>query len=82
VISVAPRLCAGVIDGSGTLLPRTGAWSSTRVELPEYLRGVALRNVLTGETVRAEERDGKAFVPAGELLRGFPVALLVARDDG
>ena len=50
--------------------------------LPEYLRGVELRNVLTGETVRAEERDGKAFVLAGELLRGFPVALLVARDDG
>jgi len=82
VISVAPRLYAGVTDSSGALLPRTGAWSSTRVEFPEYLRGVELRNVLTGETVRADERDGEAFVPAGELLRGFPVALFVAHEDG
>jgi len=81
VISVAPRLYAGVTDGSGILLPRTGTWSSTRVDLPEYLRGVELRNVLTGETVRVEERDGKAFVPAGDLIRGFPVALLVAHED-
>ena len=82
VISVAPRLYAGVTDGSGALLPRTGTWASTRVELPECLRGVELRNVLTGETVRAEERDGGAFVPAEDLLRGFPVALLVAYEDG
>jgi (1->4)-alpha-D-glucan 1-alpha-D-glucosylmutase len=82
VISVAPRLYAGVTDDSGALLPRPEAWSSTRVELPEYLRGVELRNALTGEKVRAENRDGGAFVPAGELLRGFPVALLVVRDGG
>jgi (1->4)-alpha-D-glucan 1-alpha-D-glucosylmutase len=82
VISVAPRLYAGVTDGSGALLPRTGTWASTRVELPECLRGVELRNVLTGETVRAEEREGGAFLPAEDLLRGFPVALLVAYEDG
>jgi (1->4)-alpha-D-glucan 1-alpha-D-glucosylmutase len=82
VISVAPRLYAGVTDGSGALLPRTGTWASTRVELPECLRGVELRNVLTGETVRAEEQDGGAFLPAEDLLRSFPVALLVAYEAG
>lgn len=82
VISVAPRLYAGVTGGSGALLPRPEAWSGTRVALPECPRGAELRNVLTGETVRIGEQDGGAFVPAEELLRDFPVALLVLRADG
>ena len=82
VISVAPRLYASVTDGPGGLLPRPEAWSSTRVAIPDHLRGVELRNVLTGDTVRAGVRDGEAFVPADELLRGFPVALLTGREDG
>ena len=42
------------------------------------LAGATYRNVLTGEKGAIDERDGVAVLPAGVLLRSFPVALLEA----
>ena len=42
------------------------------------LAGATYRNVLTGEKGEIDERDGVAVLPAGVLLRSFPVALLEA----
>ena len=49
-----------------------------RVKLPEGLATAGLTNVPTGEPVSVEDLEGTAVVRAAELLRGFPVALLVA----
>jgi (1->4)-alpha-D-glucan 1-alpha-D-glucosylmutase len=72
-VAVAPRLCAGLLEEDGLLVP-PAAWSDTRipVEAPgEY------RNTLTGEKLRTAEHAGGPCLPAAEFLRSFPVALLV-----
>jgi (1->4)-alpha-D-glucan 1-alpha-D-glucosylmutase len=77
-ITVAPRLYASLINEDSSLVPTPVAWAGTSVRLPGELAGVTYRNVLTGEKVALEERDGEAVLPAGDLLRDFPVALLEA----
>ena len=42
------------------------------------LAGATYRTVLTGEKGAIEERDGEALLPADDLLRSFPLALLEA----
>ena len=75
-IVVAPRLCARLVDEDGSLMPAPKAWAGTDLRLPGDLAGATYRNVLTGEKGAVEERDGEALLPAGDLLRSFPVALL------
>jgi (1->4)-alpha-D-glucan 1-alpha-D-glucosylmutase len=75
-IVAAPRLYARLVDDDGSLMPAPEAWAGTSVRLPGELAGATYRNVLTGEKGALEERDGEALLPAGDLLRGFPVALL------
>ena len=75
-VVVAPRLVAPLADDSGGLRLHPEALSGLRVELPEGLAGTGLVDVLTGETVSAQDREGTASVSADKLLRGFPVALL------
>ena len=75
-VVVAPRLVAPLADDTGALLLHPEALSNVRVELPEEFGGTGLVNVLTGETVSAGDRGGTAVISAGEILRGFPVALL------
>jgi (1->4)-alpha-D-glucan 1-alpha-D-glucosylmutase len=77
-ITVAPRLCANMLDAEGPLLPPPGDWTDTSIHLPDEVAGVAYRNVLTGERVVAAKRDGEPSLRASDLLRGFPVALLRA----
>ena len=74
-ITVAPRLCAKMMD-EGPLLPAPEAWGDTAILLPGELAGTAYRNVLTGERVVAEEHNGGLSLRVGRLLRNFPVALL------
>jgi (1->4)-alpha-D-glucan 1-alpha-D-glucosylmutase len=75
-VVVAPRLVAPLADDTGALRLRPEALSDTRIELPGSLSGTGLVNALTGEPVPVEEQDGASFVPAGPLLRHFPVSLL------
>jgi (1->4)-alpha-D-glucan 1-alpha-D-glucosylmutase len=74
-ITVAPRLCAKMMD-EGPLLSAPEAWGDTAIFLPGELAGTAYRNVLTGERVVAEEHNGGLSLCVGSLLRNFPVALL------
>ncbi|MGI8859375.1 MAG: malto-oligosyltrehalose synthase [Rubrobacteraceae bacterium] len=78
-IMVVPRLCAGLVNGSGSLFLQPETWGNTRLKLPEGMEA-PLRNVLTGESPEPEEHDGKPGLHVGELLRNFPAALLVASD--
>ncbi len=75
-IAVAPRLCAHLVDEAGPLLPAPEKWAGTLVRLSGELAGATYLNVLTGEKVTVEERDGEASLPVNALLRDFPVALL------
>ncbi|HEX6710030.1 MAG TPA: malto-oligosyltrehalose synthase [Rubrobacter sp.] len=77
-ITVAPRLCAKMMDADGSLLPDPAAWGDTSILLPDGL--AAYSNVLTGEVVVAEERNGAMSLHVGSLLRNFPVALLETGD--
>jgi (1->4)-alpha-D-glucan 1-alpha-D-glucosylmutase len=75
-ITVAPRLYATMMDAEGPLIPAHEAWGDTVILLPGELAGAAYRNVLTGEEVVAEARNGKISLGVRSLLRTFPVALL------
>ena len=77
LISVSSRRHANLLGDEDTLLPAQSAWSDTRVVLPEDFASIELRNVFTGETVTGEDFEGDVVLRAGELLQGFPVALLV-----
>jgi (1->4)-alpha-D-glucan 1-alpha-D-glucosylmutase len=72
-ITVAPRLCARMMDAEGPLAAAPEAWGDTSILLPAELAEVSYRNVLTGEIVVAEEQMSLGI---GRLLRNFPVALL------
>jgi (1->4)-alpha-D-glucan 1-alpha-D-glucosylmutase len=75
-ITVVPRLCAGLMHEEGPLIPDPEAWAGTSVHVPEDLARTRYFSVLTGEKGAIEERGTEALLPAGDLLRNFPVALL------
>ncbi|HJQ28792.1 MAG TPA: hypothetical protein VJ827_05600, partial [Rubrobacter sp.] len=75
-ITLAPRLLAMMVEVEGPLLPAPESWEDTSILLPDGLAEVAYRNVLTGELVVAEERNGAMSLGVGSLLLNFPVALL------
>ncbi len=82
VIAVAPRLVAGLM-GEDALTAPIGAevWGDTRLDLPE---GTAVprrwRDLLTDVVIEVEDVEGRPTLPAAEIFRSIPVALLV--DEG
>jgi (1->4)-alpha-D-glucan 1-alpha-D-glucosylmutase len=73
VITVAPRLWAGLWAGSSIEVPDSSAWEDTTIEIPADTASV-YRNLLTGEAV------SPGLVALTELLRTFPVALLISES--
>jgi (1->4)-alpha-D-glucan 1-alpha-D-glucosylmutase len=63
---VFPRFAHTLMSGD-MRMPLGNSWGDTKIVLPEG----TFRNVLTGEEVRGGE------VGCGEVLRSFPVGLLV-----
>jgi (1->4)-alpha-D-glucan 1-alpha-D-glucosylmutase len=74
VVAVA-RLYWGLTAG-GARAPLGEAWEDTAIEAPASV--AELRNALTGERVRTQERDGQALLFLGEVFRNLPVAVLTA----
>ena len=72
VLTVVPRLVAGLGVRAGGLPHGIEVWADTRVELPMFKDGTELTDVLTGRVARVE-RGGIAL---GDLLAAFPVAVL------
>ncbi|HEY7139129.1 MAG TPA: malto-oligosyltrehalose synthase [Methylomirabilota bacterium] len=61
--------------------PPVGAvWAGTRLELPEPAPRL-YRNVLTGERLEVETRDGRPGLPLEALFAIFPMALLAGTDE-
>jgi (1->4)-alpha-D-glucan 1-alpha-D-glucosylmutase len=79
-ITIVPRLYAKLTSADGALLPAPDTWTNTQILLQSELAGAAYLNVLTGERVEVEERNGAPSLDVGRLLRNFPVALLAPRS--
>ncbi len=58
--------------------PPLGApvWGDSSLVIPEGKVGESYRNIFTGETVEAVQREGKPVLPLGHVFATFPVALL------
>jgi maltooligosyltrehalose synthase len=78
VVALAPRQLAGLVpaDSEAGDPFAAPAWSSTFVTVP----GPALRDLLSGADLSATHSRGRHILPAGEVLRGFPVGLLTCED--
>lgn len=73
-ITVAPRLCLSLLDGSDGLQPSSTTWGDTAVVLPAELSGRHWRDALgTGEIQPADR------LKLADLPEGLPLALLVAQ---
>jgi hypothetical protein len=49
------------------------------VQLPAAMRGAALLNVLTGETVNVTLEDGAPCLQLSDALSTLPIALFISR---
>jgi (1->4)-alpha-D-glucan 1-alpha-D-glucosylmutase len=82
IIVAVPRLIVGLTGGGGQLPLGQSVWLNTRFALPRRPSLQRYDNVLTGESVSAEEHGGQIGLPLSELFRSFPVALLAPAVEG
>ncbi len=75
VLTVVPRLCARLTEGGGHLPLEHAAWGDTWLPLPEGAPAI-YRDAFSGATASALRNGGGLRLPAGDILAGFPVALL------
>jgi 4-alpha-glucanotransferase/(1->4)-alpha-D-glucan 1-alpha-D-glucosylmutase len=81
-IAVAPRLCAGLLEGTAEAPVGPGVWSDTRIVLPSGPPDLEYLNVFTGESLRPEPFKDGTCLPVAALLAQFPVALVHAGSPG
>ncbi len=72
-----PRLSGRLTNGES--LPVGQLWEDAAVMLPADLRSGLFRHAFTGEIIRAAGPDGSRL-PASEIFKTCPVALLLADD--
>jgi (1->4)-alpha-D-glucan 1-alpha-D-glucosylmutase len=79
-LAVTPRLCATLLGEKKHVPVGTEVWEQTYLEIPSELEFVDFRDVLTGVLLSVERQGGRRLLPAGRILRDFPVALLTANQ--
>ena len=81
-VVVVPRFLNELMP-SPTHWPPAGfdVWKTMHVELPEGLAGVSFENALTGATVRPLVSSRGAMLPAADLFKTLPVAVLLAQRE-
>ncbi|MGM0632653.1 MAG: malto-oligosyltrehalose synthase [Pseudomonadota bacterium] len=77
VIVVAVRWFARLPVAGRDTPPGTDCWADTSVELPPGAPAATWRNVLTNEPITPFLRGSECRLAAADLLRDFPLALLV-----
>ncbi len=77
MLAVAPRLVCTLLQGEAVLPLGSGVWGDTALDLP--WPAAEWREVLTGRSLPAETAGPGSRLPCAEVLRGFPVALLVGQ---
>jgi (1->4)-alpha-D-glucan 1-alpha-D-glucosylmutase len=78
VIAVAPRLCARMVTERGGVPLGGDGWKTSRVMLPEPLRGRTYRHVFTGADLRPVVASESGWIFLGQAFENLPVALLRA----
>ena len=78
VIAVAPRLCGRMVNERGGVPLGGDAWKTSRVMLPEPLRGRTYRHVFTGADIRPVATSDSGWIFLGQAFDRLPVALLRA----
>ncbi|HVL67890.1 MAG TPA: malto-oligosyltrehalose synthase [Vicinamibacterales bacterium] len=78
VVAVAPRLCARLIDDHRPLPVGGDCWKTSRVILPEALRGRTFVNAFTGAELRPATTGDSGWIFLGQVFEKLPVALLRA----
>jgi (1->4)-alpha-D-glucan 1-alpha-D-glucosylmutase len=76
-IVVVPRLLTRLVSEAAALPLGALVWDDSRVVLPPE-SGRSFRNVFTGERLATAARDDQAGLALAEVLKHFPVALLLA----
>jgi (1->4)-alpha-D-glucan 1-alpha-D-glucosylmutase len=76
MIVVAPRLPWTFRRATGSGFEVGSAWGDTAVVLPGDLQQAQFCSLFKSSEIRAKSGDGAASLPVGDLLDGFPVALL------
>jgi (1->4)-alpha-D-glucan 1-alpha-D-glucosylmutase len=75
---IAPRLFTSLLPTARALPLGPEIWRDTALVLPETERGASFRNVFTGEPLKPQQKVAEARFALSDVLRHFPVALLVA----
>ncbi|MCR4300355.1 MAG: malto-oligosyltrehalose synthase [Sulfuricaulis sp.] len=78
MVVVVPRWYSSLVSEKCPMPVGQAIWTDSRIEAPQVGRDYI--NVLTGESVETEEREGKLFFNASLLLENFPVALLTPKN--
>ncbi len=76
-VVVVPRLITRLVAGPNEQPVGAAAWQDTAVVLPNFEPETPLRNVYTGEVLTPAAVDGRTVLPLADVLRHFPVALLM-----
>jgi (1->4)-alpha-D-glucan 1-alpha-D-glucosylmutase len=76
VVTVVPRLVASLTDDRNA--PPVGAdvWGDTWLVVPSWRPQSPYRNLFTGETLASKTVGERQMLPAADVLREYPVALL------
>ena len=78
VLAIAPRLCGRMVVERGGVPLGGDAWKTSRVMLPEALRGRTYRHVFTGAEIRPVVTSESGWIFLGQAFDRLPVALLRA----
>jgi len=76
VITVVPRLLAGLNPDAKTAPIGSDVWGDTAITVPAWRPGSPYRNLLTGETLCSVTAEERQALPLAQILGLFPVALL------
>lgn len=76
IFIVVPRFLTRLIPDPHMLPLSSQVWEDSWLLLPSTRAGYHYRNLFTGESIAAINRDGKMMLALGEVFANFPVALL------
>jgi (1->4)-alpha-D-glucan 1-alpha-D-glucosylmutase len=79
LIAAAGRFFLKMCDAQRA--PVAEVWGNTSIVLPKKMETRRFQDVLSGEIVEAENRDGKMILPLTMVFARCPVAFLVSQDE-
>jgi (1->4)-alpha-D-glucan 1-alpha-D-glucosylmutase len=76
VLVIVPRFLTRLIHNPEEMPFGDKIWRNSSIVLADEIRVNHFHNILTGETVKAVEENGRRGLKKGEIFANFPVALL------